>query len=1149
MRFVCSFTLFTAMVFSQIAWGQSFQGSLRGRVTDPNDSVVPTAKVTLIEEATSVSSSTVTNDKGEYSFPALNPSTYRLDVEAPGFKKLEQRGIVIVTQTANTQDAKLELGQVTETINVTADAELLATSEASTGSVIGRDTLEDLPSLGRDPFILARLSEGVVWTGNPKFDRMEDQSGQSAMSIAGGPVQANNYTLDGVSITDSTNRAVIIPDQEAVGEMKVQANTYDASMGRTGGGVFNATMRSGQNRMHGSLFGIIRETSWLANLYFSNAAGIPILDQPFKNYGDSLGGPVRIPKIYDGRNKTFFFVTTEGYRMFDAATAFYAVPTVAERSGDFSQSMYKNSSGQLVPWAMYDPTSTNLTTGARTQFANNIIPQSRLSPIGLALASYYPKPTQAVSTYGAPNASLAINVQDRADQGTFKVDHEMTKWLKLSATYLHYGSTEPSNTFFQNAGTPGQTTYFRHVDALAANAIATLSPTMVLTLRFGQNRFPDFDPNSSNGFHLTQLGFPAAVDALTSKYPAFPGITVGEFQAYGGGNTSWTVYHSQSFDAEVAKFMGKHSIKAGFDYRLIADASQTATGPGTYGFTSGYTSQTAAKTVTGTGGGLASMLLGDPASGTITQGSFFNDYVRYMAFFIQDDYRITPKLTLNFGFRGEHEGNVQESNNKLNIDTNLGIANPLQAKIPGLTLMGQEEYAGVNGNSTHAGNPLSIKLGPRFGFAYSMNPKTVFRGGYGIFWIPQTFTAGSSTNTVGYSQATNLVGSINGGYTPYATLNNPYPNGLTPIAGNSLGGLSGVGNAVFSTENGNRSAGYVEQMSFDVQRQITKNASVWGGYIGSHTLDQIFPVSLNQLNPSYFSLGSSGLSKSVPNPFFGLAPNTVSLGSAATVTQGSLLLPYPEFTNVTLNTDMGRSTYYSVYGKVQWRLKYGLTLNATYTWSRNTTLAATSTTAPTVQNYDGNIVAQGWARAGTDTPNSYSSSFSYALPFGKGQKFMNGSKVLDYVLGGWSIDGSQLVHSGVPLAVLQTNANTGCNGCGQFATATGLPAATSGPVDSRLNSWVSAAAFTVTPAYSFGNVSPRIPVYAPSLFNIDASVHKTVTFKEYYHVQFRGEALNLTNTALFAAPTLNVSTPGTFGTITSQTNFPRLIQLSVRITF
>ncbi len=261
MRLVCTFVLlFRAHRFSDVC---PIVSGLAESGSDPEDAaVIPVAKVMLIDAATSVSSTTVTNDKGEYSFPVLNPSTYNLIVEAPGFKKLEQKGIVIVTQTANTQDAKLDIGQVTETIDVTAAAELLSTSEASTGTDIDRKLMEEIPNLGRDPFMLARLSEGVVWTGNPKFDRMEDQSGQSSVSIAGGPTQANNYTMDGVSITDSTNRAVIIPAMEGVQEMKVQANTYDASMGRTGGGVFNATMRSGQNRVHGSLFGII-QTSWL----------------------------------------------------------------------------------------------------------------------------------------------------------------------------------------------------------------------------------------------------------------------------------------------------------------------------------------------------------------------------------------------------------------------------------------------------------------------------------------------------------------------------------------------------------------------------------------------------------------------------------------------------------------------------------------------------------------------------------------------------------------------------------------------------------------------------------------------------------------------------------------------------------------------
>ncbi len=1119
--------------------GQAFQGAVRGRITDSNDAIVPLARVTLIEEATSVASSTLTNPQGEYSFPVVDPGTYTLQVEAPGFKKLEQHGLTVQTQTAMVQDGKLELGQVSETVNVSAEATpLIETAEASTGQVLDRKMLEDLPNLGRNPFILARLSEAVVWTGNPKFDRMEDQSGSSQISIAGGPVQANNYTLDGISITDSTNRAVIIPSQEAVQEVKVQANTYDAEMGRTGGGVFNTTLRSGSNRMHGSAFGTVQETGWLANNFFANRAGQAIPEQPFKNYGDSLGGPIRIPKVYDGHNKTFFYVATEGYRQFDAASGTLAVPTALERVGNFSQSLSTQKNGQQQ--VMYDPLSTNLTTGARTAFPGNIIPASEISPIGLNLASFYPLPNGPTTYYGQPNYTYTVRTQDRADQGTFKLDQSFFTWLKASASYLHYGSTEPSNETFPNSiATPGQTIIYRHVDAAQANATATLNPSTVLTVRFGQNRFPDYDPNISNGFPLTALGFPAAVNALTPKYPDFPSISNTDFTSYGGGTASWTVYYSQTVNAGIIKQLGKHSLKAGFDFRSIHNASQTSEGPSSFSFSSTFTSQTPTKTVLGTGGGLATQLLGYP-SGSITLGDHFNDYVHYSAFYVQDDYRVTKKLTVNLGFRGEHESNPAEASNKYLIDALLNVPNPLQASVPGLVVDGVSRYAGVNGDPTHAGNPLALKLGPRIGFAYAIDSKTAIRGGYGIFWIPQSFGA---QNALGYSYVTNMVTSTNNNYTPISSLTNPYPNGLTQPVGNALGAAAANGQGITATDPGNRSAGYVEQMSFDIQRQIDKSTVISAGYIGSHTLDQPFTIALNQLNPSYFSLGSSGLSKVVTNPFYGLIPNTVTLGSSKTLAESSLLTQYPEFTSVGLNTAMGRAIYYSFYVKGQKRFRNGLTLLATYDWSRNMGLG-------TPQNYDAPIIPQAWTRSANDQPNSYSMSFTYQLPFGKGQMLMaNANKAVDLFLGGWSIQGQQLIHSGTPLSVSQTNANTGCNGCGQYPTATGVSALTSGSVDSRINDWLNLAAFTPTPAYSFGNVSPRLNVYSPSLFNLDVSMYKTVTVKEYYKFQFRAEALNVTNTVLFASPSTNISSPGTFGVITSQTNFPRLIRLGVGFTF
>src|SRR5207244_4293055 len=250
-------------------------------------------------------------------FASLTPATYTVIAESGGFKRSEHKGVIVSTQQAITLDFTLEIGQISDQINVTADSALIETADASTGQVIDRQKIEDLPNLGRNPFMLSKLSESVTQVGNPKFNRMQDQSGSSQISIAGGPVRGNNYTLDGISITDSTNRAVIIPSQEAVQEMKVQANTYDAEMGRTGGGTFNTFLRSGTNTLHGSAFGYIRETDWVANNFFSNRAAQAKPEQPFKNYGGSFGGPVRIPKVYDGRNKTFFFVGGEAYRQYD----------------------------------------------------------------------------------------------------------------------------------------------------------------------------------------------------------------------------------------------------------------------------------------------------------------------------------------------------------------------------------------------------------------------------------------------------------------------------------------------------------------------------------------------------------------------------------------------------------------------------------------------------------------------------------------------------------------------------------------------------------------------------------------------------------------------------------------------------------------
>src|SRR6266699_2843070 len=362
---------------------QSYQGGIRGKVSDATGGAIDVAKVTLTSESTSVSHATLSNTAGEFVFNAVDPATYRITVEAPGFKRFERAGVIVNTQEFLTLDLKMEIGSVTESVNVTEEVPTLETSNASMGQLV------DLPNLGRNPFMMAKIAPNIVQAGDPRFNRMQDQSGSSQISIAGGPVRGNNYLLDGVPITASSNVAIIIPTIESVQEVKIQANTYDAEMGRTGGGVFNTFLKSGSNDYHGSLFGYIRETDWQANTFFNNRSGIDRPNQPFKNFGGSIGGPISIPKLYNGKNRTFFWIGAEGYRRISPLTKDLAVPTAAERIGDFSQSITK--SGTLD--TIYDPlTTTTDASGAvaRTPFAGNIIPQGRLNAVGLATASYFP---------------------------------------------------------------------------------------------------------------------------------------------------------------------------------------------------------------------------------------------------------------------------------------------------------------------------------------------------------------------------------------------------------------------------------------------------------------------------------------------------------------------------------------------------------------------------------------------------------------------------------------------------------------------------------------------------------------------------------------------------------------------------------------
>ena len=744
---------------------QTFQGGIRGAVTDPTGAAIGTAKVTLTAEATGVTRATVTNAGGEYSFTAVNPATYTVSVETPGFKKLDKKGLVLNTQEFVIVDMKMEVGDVTQSVNVTEEVPVMETETASTGQVIDSQKLADLPNMGRNPFYEGvKLAPQVIPGGDPKFNRMEDQTGSSTISIAGGPVAGNNYLIDGIPISNSINQAVIIPTIESVQEVKLQVDTYDAEVGRTGGGTFNLTLKSGTNQLHGDFFGSMWAQGLLANTYFADAGGRtaagvlknPIVNQPFYNYGAAIGGPVVIPKVYNGKNKTFFWFGGESYRQTEAATASYSVPTALEKVGNFSNSF----TNKGVLQQMYYPNAD----GTRTPFANNIIPSSMLSPVGLALASYYPAPLQTPAYYGAPDYLKTAVIYDRADQFTSKLDQQITSWWRGSISYLHYGSREESAPYFgyADAGTPNQSMLVRHADTTQANMTFTPTPTTVVFLRWGFNRYPNRTYQlASQGMNLgpTGLGFPSSLVSQL-PYDSFPAITMSsDMSNYGSSTYTQYAYYSHSFSGTVSKFMGRHSLKTGMDYRDIHIAGlASGVNAGAYSFSNAFTA--ASPTASGSGSSLASMLLGFPSAGSVATADPVSEMTHYYGLFVQDDFRVSKKLTLNFGVRYDYETPLESPNNSL-LTFNTSAINPIQSQVSGLATPGEVIYDGQKGFISN--RPNADKFAPRIGAAYALDSKTTIRGGYGLLWAPFYF---ASFTPLGFSNSTSLIASTNGNISP-----------------------------------------------------------------------------------------------------------------------------------------------------------------------------------------------------------------------------------------------------------------------------------------------------------------------------------------------------------------------------------------------
>ncbi len=1131
------------------AYAQSIYGAIRGMVKDAQGAILTGARVTISDEATNLSRSTITNESGEYQFASVTPAVYSLSAEAPGFKRWQRKGVGVATQQSVTVDMEMELGAVSESVMVTAEVALLETATASQGQVVDRQRLIDLPNLGRNPFMMSRLAATVQQVGNPAYNRMQDQSGSSQISINGGPVRGNNYLLDGIPITDFSNRAMIIPSLESVEEMKVQYSTYDAEMGRTGGGMFNTYLKSGGNAWHGSLFGYMRQTGWLANTFFNNRNGTPITDQPFRNYGGSFGGPIRVPKVYNGTNKTFFWLGFEGYRDTQAASREQYTPTALERAGDFSQTF--NSAGALL--AIYDPFTTTA-SGSRTPFSGNVIPSTYIDKVGRNIASTYMMPNKsgAGRYYGDNNLAGSGPLPSIADQKFIKLDHQILSWWRASLSYLRYNSREPGENPYPTVSSPDQWYLERRVDTTQVNTTLTPAGSWVVALRYGFNRFPNIGTQKSQGFDLAGLGFAQAF-VRDVQSPTFPNVTMQTAYSLGTNNNFNYIHHSRNFGASVAKYIGRHGIKFGYDFRrLHDDGLDFGNSAGAFTFDNRFTRANSNSSSSASGADLADMLLGAPAAATGFIPTVLHEFVDYHALYVQDDFRLTSKLTINAGLRWERESGLQESSNLLITGFDRVAQNPIGAAA-GVPTPGVFRFAGIDGQKTTTGNPNQNKLSPRLGFAYQLNENTVLRGGWGIFWAPM-FGLGSPYNSEGVTATTAPSVSNDGNKTPAISLSNPFPNGLDRPVGNKLGPLTGVGKPM-TIFDPNATSTRVQQFSFDIQRQFGRGWAATLGYSGSRTSHLTWStatMNINQLDPQFFSLGSA-LTAPVANPYYGNGGTGV-IGSA-TVAANQLMRPFPEFSSVNLtNSDRNMAQYDSMVVRLNKTMSMGLTIVSTYTWSKNFDMsgggAGNNLNSGNSGPQDIYSLAGEWGLSYLHSPHRWVSAVTYELPIGKGKHFGSGMPyAANLFAGGWSINTISTFQTGFPLQIyMNNNGNSSLGASRQRPNATGLSPEVDGAVGTKIDGWISKAAFSDSPAFTLGNLTRTIAMRGPGQANWDVSLFKTVNIAEKFRAQFRAEALNAMNTPLFRAPNTAFGN-GAFGRVTTQGNFPRMVQLGLRLFF
>jgi hypothetical protein len=1074
-------------------FAQSTKVELSGVVRDPAGLAVPGAEIRLINPGTQGEVAALTDAEGAYHFVALPPGTYTITVTRTGFASLRRDGVVLRVGDQVEIDLPLEIGNVSESVNVTEDAPLLQSTRATVSFVVDQQKVVSLPLDGRNFIPLIALSPGVMLPPAAVLPR-----------INGSRPRVSEYIYDGISVLQpEPGQVAYFPVIDAIEDFRVDTSTYSAEYGRSNGGVIMVNHKAGTNDVHGSLFEFLRNEALNARNLFAPAGPKPRFRR--NQYGFVLGGPVR-------KNKTFFFADYQGTRLQTGTVRTSTVPTSLERQGIFGS-------------PIFDPLSTQNTASgySRARFPNDTVPLNRFDPAAAAVLNRYPFPN--VFTGGreatANNFIRVGNENTNQEQFGIRLDHNLNSRHRFFGRYEYLRDDSrpvtplPDGSGNITAGVVGDT--LTRAGSLAVEHSWTVSSNKVNQMRFGYTR---------RGFNRSSLrtGIPASQASRIPNIPVsvfsdtLPTYDVVGFQQLGppaNGNAEFTTSVTQIVD-NFSWLRRRHSMKVGGDLRFEhLDVLQPPSPTGSFQFTNILTSGlSAAGTPTaGTGNAFASFLLGQVQTFTIdVQRDVLKPRARIAEFFFQDDFKATDRLTLNLGVR-------YTLNFPSTVVEDRGAVFNLQTQ--------KLDFLGRNGYPRAARNLEKLNFAPRIGVAYRVRDSFSVRSGYGVTWIEQ---AGITTpfttplfpfiETVGQRSLDNINPAFILSRGPSVQVVPPGPD-------------SALGQGAFGVRR-NQKSGYAQQWNLSLQKTFGQQWSTEIGYLGSKLTNLGVPdVNLNQLTVEQLALGAA-LTQAVPNPFFGQIPASSSLGGP-TIPRQQLLRPYPRFTTVVLyRNNVGHSTYHSFQSRLERRFSAGLTLTATYTFSKLTDDAGAV--------FDAAILTG--PAASFQTADSHNRRLEKDESTGSIPHVFSGSFIWEFAKD-WQLGGILRLQSGSPLAVTQaTNLNAFAGFGIQRPNRVGKAKLPAG--ERSTGRWFNTAAFAQAPQFTIGNAS-RNPVVGPGYQSLDVMLGKTFMVSDKIRAELRAEAFNVTNTPPLTAPNTSFGTAG-FGTITRALD-PRVFELVFKLKF